>query len=99
MFYNLHALIFCIFSSDIRLVVGFPRVVRSPYSITVEFLGDRIGTPPHETSNTANAVLLLLIPSDFLAVALRELAPGFVFFSCFYSLIFSLSSVLIQKRI
>jgi len=35
---NFHALIFCIFSSHVRLVLGLFRIIRSLYPITTEFL-------------------------------------------------------------
>ena len=57
-FYNLHALIFCILSSDVRFMLGLGRIIRSPDPIPPDFLGNRIRAPSQQFRDSADAVSL-----------------------------------------
>lgn len=93
---NLHSLILGVFSPDVRFVGGLLRVILSAYPIAEDFCTYRVGTSFQQRGDLSYAISFFLIPSDLVAVALREVPPRCVFFSYFH---FRRLTVLIQKRI
>ena len=86
---NLFPLVVGVFSSDIRLVLRFPRHIPPFHFVPPDFEGDRVRTPLHELRDMPDGIFLFQKASDFFPVALRELRPRFLFFISSLSHVFS----------
>lgn len=79
---NLHALVFCFPSPDVRPVMGFPRIVCSPDTVAPHFIGDRGNRSSEDGGDGAEGMPFFLQDTDVVSFLLREMGENPSFFSC-----------------